>query len=112
MLHWKRHPAMMDELIAKIAAQTGQPPETVAPIIGALLAHLTDILPPALAHQIAVMLGLHQDAASPANGAGDAQPGGGFLGSVIGSLEGQGSTGGFAGATTLANVAQSLLSGY
>jgi hypothetical protein len=104
---------MMDELIAKIAAQTGQPVETVTPIVGALLAHLGDVLPAPLAHQLAVMLGIHQDDASQADGTGDAQPvGGGLLGSVIGSLEGQGSGGGFAGATALANVAQSLLSGY
>ena len=100
---------MMDELIAKIAVQTGQPVETVAPIVGALLAHLGDVLPAPIAHQIAIMLGIHQEDDATA----DAQPpGGGLLGSVIGTLEGQGSGGGFAGASALANMAQSLLSGY
>jgi hypothetical protein len=104
---------MMDELIAKIAAQTGQPIETVAPIVGALLAHLGDVLPAPIAHQIAIMLGIHQDDGTQDNATADAQPaGGGLLGSVIGSLEGQGSGSGFAGASALANMAQSLLSGY
>jgi hypothetical protein len=103
---------MMDELIAKIAAQTGQPPETVAPIIGGTTRPPHRRSTPALVHQIVITLGVHQDAASPAHGAGEQPAGGGLLGIVIGSLEGRGSGGGFAGATALANVAQSLLSGY
>ncbi|HEY6433469.1 MAG TPA: hypothetical protein VIZ17_15930 [Acetobacteraceae bacterium] len=99
---------MMNELIAKIAAQTGQPVETVTPIVGALLAHLGDVLPAPLAHQLAVMLGIHpDDGTSAANtqqddGTSDpnAQPG---------ATAGAGS---FAGATSLMNVAQSLLGGY
>jgi len=77
---------MMDELIAKIAAHTGQPVETVTPIVGALLAHLGDVLPAPLAHQLAVMLGIH-----PADGSSDAdaQPApGGLLGSLETDLAG------------------------
>jgi hypothetical protein len=103
---------MMDELIAKIAAQTGQSVETVTPIVGALLAHLGDVLPAPLAHQLAIMLGVHSDdktasddTAAPATG--------GFLGSVMGQLEGSAGSGGeFAGATSLANVGQSLLGSF
>lgn len=100
---------MMDEIIAKIAAQTGQPVETVAPIVGALLGHLGDVLPPPLAHQLAIMLGIHPD-----DGSADAsaQPAaGGLLGSLESSLQG-GSGSGFAGATSLMNVAESLLGSY
>jgi hypothetical protein len=104
---------MMDELIGKIAAQTGQPVETVGPIVGALLAHLSDVLPAPIAHQIAIMLGIHKDDGTQDNATADAQPeGAGLLGSVIGGLAGQGSGGGFAGASALANMAQSLLGGY
>src|SRR5580700_7893387 len=100
---------MMDELIAKIAAQTGQPVETVTPIIGALLAHLGDVLPASLAHEIAIVLGVHSADGSD----GTPQPAaGGLLGTVMGSLEGAGGTGGFAGASALAGVAQSLLGSY
>jgi hypothetical protein len=96
---------MMDELIAKIAAQTGQPVETVTPIVGALLAHLGDVLPAPLAHQLAIMLGIHQeDGTSDAN----AQPAAGGFPGGLAANEG----GGFAGATSLMNVAASLLSGY
>ena len=102
---------MMDELIEKIAAQTGQPVETVTPIVGALLAHLGDVLPAPLAHQLAVMLGIHQE-----DGARDAiaQPGsGGVLEGLAESLAGGGSTSSsFAGASSLVNVAQSLLGSY
>ena len=100
---------MMNELIEKIAAQTGQPVETVAPIVGALLAHLGDVLPAPLAHQLAVMLGIHQE---DGNADAGAQPTtGGLLGGLAASLEG-GTGGSFAGATSLVNVAQSLLGGY
>ena len=97
---------MMDEIIAKIAAQTGQPPETVAPIVGALLAHLGDVLPPPLAHQIAIMLGIHPDDGSVDASAAPAS--GGLLGSLETGLQG----GSFGGATSLVNVAESLLGGY
>ena len=105
---------MLDELIAKIATQTGQPVETVTPIVGALLAHLGDVLPAPIAHQLATILGIHldetvasDDTAAPAPAAG------GLLGSVLGQLEGSAAPGGeFAGATALANVAQSLLGSY
>jgi hypothetical protein len=101
---------MMNELIEKIAAQTGQPVETVTPIVGALLAHLGDVLPAPLAHQLAVMLGIHQDDGT--TGA-DVQPAAGdLLGGLAASIEGGGAGGGFAGATSLMNVAQSLLGGY
>jgi hypothetical protein len=97
---------MMDELIAKIAAQTGQPVETVAPIVGALLAHLGDVLPAPLAHQLACMLGIHQDDGSTN---ADAQP---AAGGLLGNLETGLSGGSFAGAASLASVAQSLLGGF
>jgi hypothetical protein len=105
---------MMDELIAKIAAQTGQPAETVAPIVGALLAHLGDVLPAPIAHQVAIMLGIHSDdQTSSDDTAAPAPAAGGIFGVVMGQLEGSGAPGGeFAGATALANVAQSLLGSY
>jgi hypothetical protein len=107
---------MMDELIAKIAAQTGQPAETVSPIVGALLAHLGDVLPAPIAHQLAIILGIHpnddttsDDTAAPA----PAPAAGGLFGSVLGQLEGSAAPGGqFAGASSLASVAQSLLGSY
>ena len=106
---------MLDELIQKISAQTGQPTTTVAPVVGALLAHLGDVLPAPLAHQLAIFLGVHQDDATPADGASASQPGvGGLLGELAGSLGGGGGTpdARVAGATALVNVAQSLLSGF
>jgi hypothetical protein len=101
---------MLDELIQKIAMQTGQPVETVTPIVGAILAHLGDVLPAPLAHEIAIILGVH-----PADGAADteAQPGaGGLLGGLAGNFTGGGAGGSFAGADSLMNVAQSLLGGF
>ncbi|HTB44562.1 MAG TPA: hypothetical protein VK741_13115 [Acetobacteraceae bacterium] len=103
---------MLTGLIEKIASQTGQPVETVTPIVGALLAHLGDVLPAPLAHEIAIILGIHQDdnavdtAAQPTNR--------GILGSLAESLTGNGGeTGGsFAGASSLMNAAQTLLGGY
>ena len=105
---------MMEELIAKIAAQTGQPVETVAPIVGALLAHLGDVLPAPIAHQLAIMLGIHSDDNTASDAAAAPAPaGGGLLGSVMGQLEGSATPGGeFTGAAALANVAQSLLGSY
>jgi hypothetical protein len=106
---------VLDELIQKISAQTGQPTTTVAPVVGALLAHLGDVLPAPLAHQLAIFLGVHQEEATSVDGAPPSQPGmGGLLGELAGSL---GSSGGtpdarLAGATALVNVAQSLLSGF
>ena len=107
---------MLDELIQKISAQTGQPTTTVAPVVGALLAHLGDVLPAPLAHQLAIFLGVHPEDATPADGASSSQTGmGGLLGELAGGLGGGG--GGtpdarVAGATALVNVAQSLLSGF
>ncbi len=94
---------MMNELIAKIAAQTGQPVETVTPIVGALLAHLGDVLPAPLAHQLAVMLGIHPDDATSDPNAqqddGASDPNAQLAG-------------GSGGASSLMNVAQSLLGGF
>jgi hypothetical protein len=112
---------VLDELIQKISDQTGQPTTTVAPVVGALLAHLGDVLPAPLAHQLAIFLGIHQegaapDAGSPASqpGMGSSQPGmGGLLGEIAGGLGGGGAPDArVAGATALINVAQSLLSGF
>ena len=107
---------MMDELIAKIAAQTGQPTETVSPIVGALLAHLGDVLPAPIAHQLAIMLGIHPDDQTSGDETAAPAPvaGGGLLGVVMGQLEGSSAAPGgeFAGASALANVAQSLLGSY
>ena len=104
----------MNDLIAKIAAQTGIPPETVTPVVGAVLAHMGEVLPAPLAHQLAVMLGIHQEADAPDADASSAQPtAGGLLGGLTGSLPGGEATGdSFAGATSLMNVAQSLLGGF
>lgn len=103
---------MLDELIAKIATQTGQPVEAVTPIVGALLAHLGDVLPAPIAHQLATILGIHSDETVASDDTA-APAAGGLLGSVLGQLEGSAAPGGeFAGATALANVAQSLLGSY
>ena len=106
---------MLDELIQKISAQTGQPTTTVAPVVGALLAHLGDVLPAPLAHQLAIFLGVHQDDATPTEAASASQPGlGGLLGELAGTLGGGGGIpdSRVAGATALVSVAQSLLSGF
>jgi hypothetical protein len=105
---------VLDELIQKISDQTGQPTTTVAPVVGALLAHLGDVLPAPLAHQLAIFLGIHQEAAAPDAGAPASQPGmGGLLGEIAGGLGGGGAPDArVAGATALINVAQSLLSGF
>jgi hypothetical protein len=102
---------MMEDIIAKIAAQTGQPVETVTPIVGALLAHLGDVLPAPIAHQLAVMLGIHSDDTTASDDATAPAPAaGGLLGAVFGKLGGSADAGGeFAGASSLTNVAQSLL---
>jgi hypothetical protein len=106
---------MLNELIQKIATQTGQPVETVAPVVGALLAHLGDVLPAPIAHQVAIFLGVHDDAGASGTGApgdGASAGAGGLLGSLAGSFGG-GGTGGSsnAGAAALVNVAESLLGG-
>lgn len=105
---------MLDELIAKIAAQTGQSAETVTPIVGAMLAHLGDVLPAPIAHQLAIMLGVHSDDASASDAtAASAPAAGGLLGSVMGQLGGSAAPSGeFAGATSLTSVAQSLLGSF
>ncbi len=106
---------MFNEVIEKIAAQTGLPVTTVAPVVGALLAHLGDILPAPFAHQLAIMLGIHQEdgtAQQPMpTGAQAAQPGlGGLLGGFAGG--GAGNPANVAGASALINVAESLLTGF
>jgi hypothetical protein len=105
---------MLNDVIQKIADQTGQPVETVTPIVGALLAHIGDVLPAPLAHQLAIALGVHPDDGSADAATAGTQPAaGGLLGSVMTSLEGGGAaSGNFAGATSLMNVASSLLGGY
>jgi hypothetical protein len=109
---------MLNELIQKIATQTGQPVETVTPVVGALLAHLGDVLPAPIAHQVAIFLGVHDDAeasgtGAATDGASGASGAGGLLGSLAGSFGG-GGTGGSsnAGAAALVNVAESLLGGF
>ncbi len=89
----------MTELIAKIAVQTGQPPEP------SVLAHLGDVPPPSQAHQLTVILGVHQEDGALGEG--------GLLGAP-GQLRGSWTTSvsGFAGAIALASVAQSLRSSY
>jgi hypothetical protein len=106
---------MMNELIEKICAQTGQPATTVTPIVGALLAHLGDVLPPPLAHQLAIILGIHQaDETTDAGTAGTQPESGGLLGGLAASLANAGGNtdARVAGASALMNVAQSLLSGF
>lgn len=106
---------MMDELIAKIAAETGLPVETVAPVVGALLAHLGDVLPAPIAHHVAVALGVHQDGDAPdTNVASGDQGTGGGLGAFAGSLMsgGDAPAGAYPGATSLVNVAESLMSSF
>ena len=125
---------MLNELIEKIAAQTGLPAATVQPVVGAMLAHLGDILPAPIAHQVAIMLGIHPadaQAQTDASGAAPAAAGaglGGLLGNLAGALAaagggtatvasatvGSSQTGGgqFAGAGALASVAESLLAGF
>lgn len=130
---------MMNDLIEKIAAQTGMPAAQVMPVVGALLSHLSEILPPPLAHMIAVAMGIHeepggqpapeqQQAPEPAGGLGGLlggllgggaqaqgpgqQQGGDPLGALLGGLLGGGAAqGNYAGAGALANVAESLLAG-
>ena len=110
---------MFNEVIEKIAAQTGQPVTVVAPIVGALLAHLGEVLPAPFAHQLAIMLGIHQeDGTAPAPGGqtpgASAEPGlGGLLGGLAGNFAGGGgNAANVAGASALINVAQSLLTGF
>jgi hypothetical protein len=106
---------VMNELIEKICAQTGQPATTVAPIVGALLAHLGDVLPAPFAHQLAIILGIHPaDGTTDANAAGPQSEMGGLLGGLAASFgNASGNTDPrFAGAGALINVAQSLLSGF
>ena len=103
---------MMNDLIEKIAGQTGIPAETVAPVVGAVLAHMGDVLPAPLAHQLAVMLGIHQEGGAPDADGSVAQPSvGGLPGSLPSGLPG-GVGENFSGATSLMNVAQSLLGGF
>ena len=56
---------MLNELIEKIAVETGLPVTTVAPVVGALLLHLGDVLPAPIAHHVAVALGVHQEGMRP-----------------------------------------------
>ena len=102
---------MMNELIEKIAAQTGQPVETVTPVVGALLAHLGDVLPAPIAHQLAIFLGVHQDdgTADPA-AATEGSGIGGMLAGLAGAASGPDARG--AGAAALMSAAQSLLGGF
>ena len=107
---------MLNELIEKISAQTGLPPATVQPVLGAGLAHLGDILPAPIAHQIAIMMGIHPDDGTVAAGtaAAPAAQGsglGGVLEGLAGSMMsgGGGAQGQFGGAGALASVAESLL---
>ncbi len=119
----------MNDLIENIIARTGLPAEAVQPVIGAVLAHLGDVLPAPIAHQVAIFLGVHQeesgDTNTAATDAGGAEPGlggllgglmggggaGGLLGGLLGGAGGTGAQGGFAGAGSLMNAAESLLAG-
>ena len=104
---------MLNDLIEKIAAQTGVPAESVQPVLGAVLAHLGEILPPPIAHQLAIMLGIHAEDGPPAAGAAPNAGGGGGLGGLLGGLlgGGGGAQGGFAGAGSLMTIAESMLGG-
>ncbi len=118
----------MNDLIETIIARTGLPAEAVRPVIGAVLAHLGDVLPAPIAHQVAIFLGVHQEESGGTNAgatdAGGAGPGlggllgglmgggaGGLLGGLLGGAGGTGAQGGFAGAGSLMNAAESLLAG-
>jgi hypothetical protein len=106
---------MMDELIAKIAEETGLPAATVAPVLGALLAHLGDVLPAPIAHHVALALGVHQDGDTPDASVASDDPGAsGVPAGLTGSFPGAGdaSAGGYPGATALVNVAESLMSSF
>ena len=118
---------MMNELIERIAAQTGVPVESVAPVVGAMLSHLGDVLPAPIAHEVAILLGVHRDDGQSQDGRDtgpgpggffggtDTGPGpGGFLGGMARDLTGGGTAapGAFAGADSLMNIAQSLLGGF
>ena len=104
---------MLNDLIDKIALQTGIPPETVAPVVGAVFAHLGDILPAPLAHQLAIMLGVHKEGEVPdADGSNPQPTGEGLPGGLSGGLPSGGTGESFAGAASLMNVAQSLLGGF
>jgi hypothetical protein len=50
---------MLEDLIDKVAAQTGVPAETVRPVVGALLSHFSEVLPAPVAHMVAVAMGIH-----------------------------------------------------
>ena len=105
---------IMDELIDKISAQTGQPATVVAPVLGALFAHLGDVLPAPLAHQLAIILGVHQVDGTPDATTAGAQPG---MAGLLGGLENLASGSATAdarveGASALINAAQSLLGGF
>ena len=81
----------MNDLIENIIARTGLPAEAVQPVIGAVLAHLGDVLPAPIAHQVAIFLGVHQeesgDTNTAATDAGGAEPGlGGLLGGLMGAM--------------------------
>ena len=119
----------MNDLIETIIARTGLPAEAVRPVIGAVLAHLSDVLPAPIAHQVAIFLGVHQEESGGTNagttdagGAGRGLGGllgglmggggaGGLLGGLLGGAGGTGAQGGFAGAGSLMNAAESLLAG-
>jgi hypothetical protein len=106
---------VMNELIDKISAQTGLPATTVTPVLGALLAHLGDVLPPPLAHQLAIILAIHPaDETTDASADGAHPEAGGLLGGLAASLASPGGNtdSRVAGASALMSVAQSLLSGF
>lgn len=125
----------MEELIQKIVAQTGLPEQAVMQVVGGVLSHLSDILPAPIAHQVAVMLGIHQEGDGqaqqmpqpqmPQQQASTDQGLGGLLSGLAGALThggggaapqaGGGGLGGllnqFGGASVLASVAEQLLAG-
>lgn len=105
---------MMNEPIERIAVQTGVPVDSVAPVVGALLAHLGFVLPAPIAHEVAILLGVHREDGQSQDGPDTGPAPGGFLGGLARDLTGGGTAapGAFAGADSLMNVAQSLLGGF
>ena len=114
---------MINDLIEKIAAQTGVPAAMVQPVLGSMLSHMSDILPAPVAHMVAVAMGIHQNEdqapqGNPVQDQGGADPGlGGLLGGLLGGglLGGQAQAGGNAqaqaGADPLGSLLGSLLGG-
>ena len=114
---------MINDLIEKIAAQTGVPVAMVQPVLGSMLSHLSDILPAPVAHMVAVAMGIHQNEdqapqSSPVQDQGGADSGlGGLLGGLLGGgllgghqAGGQAQAGG-AGSDPLGSLLGSLLGG-